>query len=277
MRLPGKTFAVTGAGSGIGRETALEFARRGADVALCDLRPDWVEETAHLVEAIGRRATTRQVDVAESPQVDEWVTAALADHGTIDGLVNNAGISLPGRPVDQVSEQDLRRVLDVNLWGTVYPSLAFLPHLRSRPEASLVSVASVGALVGFPGQVGYCTSKFAVRGFTEALRMDLHRTNVRVMVVLPGVVRGTNILRHAQGATASEAESTDRRLQRTPMTPDAAWVARKLVDGVERRRTRLLVGKDVTALDFLTRWAPVSSLRLLAPIATRMAGVTVPD
>src|SRR5439155_8607994 len=143
------------------------------------------------------------VDVRHAEAMSDWAARVVTEFSHIDGLINNAGIILPARRLEHIAMHDLRTVVDVNLWGQVNGTLAFLPHLRDRPVASLVNVTSVASVAAMSGNAGYSMSKFAARGFTEALRMELMGSTVQVTLVIPGFVR-TNILRNAPGFEEGE-------------------------------------------------------------------------
>jgi NAD(P)-dependent dehydrogenase (short-subunit alcohol dehydrogenase family) len=262
--LNGKVIALTGAGAGLGRALALELARRGTELALSDLREDGVAETAKLVEAAGGRCRTRIVDVSDPGRMDAWAGEVAADHGTVDGLVNNAGLVLPWRPMEEVPYDDLRRIVEVNLWGQVHGARSFLPLLKTRPQAALVNVASLASYIAFPDQAGYCLSKYALRGFSESLRAELAGTPVRLTLVCPGGIRDTDIMRNALGGTAAEA-AVGERLTRMPLTTGVAAVAKRIADGMEQGRPRLVVGGDAKIMNTIARLFPARYPALLAP------------
>jgi NAD(P)-dependent dehydrogenase (short-subunit alcohol dehydrogenase family) len=268
MRLEGKLVVITGAASGLGRELALDLERRNARLALCDVRRAGLEETASLIRQRGGSAIVHAVNVCDRDEVQQWAADVAASHGQVDVLINNAGMTLPWRSILETPYDHLQRIMDVNLWGAIHCTVAFLPQLRERPEAAIVTVASVGGVVAFPQQLGYCMSKFAVRGFAEGLAMELAGTNVHAMVVLPGGLRGTKIMQNALGITADEAAAGDR-LQESGMTTPLGHAVSKIVRGIERNRVRVIVGKDARLMAALTRLFPARYGSLLAPLATR--------
>lgn len=247
--LDGRVVAVTGAGSGIGRALASEFAARGCDLALCDVDQNGVEETAGLVDRRGRRATAHVVDVADRVEMEQWAEKVVADHGAVHVIVNNAGVAL-GADVETMSYEDLEWLMGVNFWGVVHGTKAFLPYLREAGEGHIVNVSSVFGLMGIPSQSAYNASKFAVRGFTEALRIELDRDGgtVSCTTVHPGGIK-TNIARNGRFDDATveqfgrDPETMISAADRLFMTtPEKA--ARVIVEGVQRDRRRVFIGPD---------------------------------
>lgn len=251
----GRVVAITGAASGIGRALALEMARRGAHLALCDLDQAGLDETVRQIAS--HHVSAARVDVADRPAVEAWAQQTLAHHGRVDAIVNNAGVTVQ-QTLAELSYEDLEWIVGVNFWGVVHGTQAFLPHLLGRGAGWVVNVSSVFGLLAFPGQGSYNATKFAVRGLTEALRWELEGTGVAVCSVHPGLVR-TNIVRNgrlyrdAMGRVApSEMAARFEQLART--SPSRA--AKTIADGMARREPRILVGTDARLLDALQRLAP---------------------
>lgn len=260
-RLDGRIVAVTGAGSGIGRALAAEFASRGSDVALCDVDENGLRETTGAVERRGRRATAHVVDVADRIEVQQWAEKVVADHGAVHVIVNNAGVAL-GADVETMSYEDLEWLMGVNFWGVVHGTKAFLPHLRAAGSGHIVNVSSVFGLMGIPSQSAYNAAKFAVRGFTEALRIELDRDggSVSCTTVHPGGIK-TNIARNGRfddatverfGRDPDKLISAADRLFMT--TPEKA--ARIIVDGVQRNRRRVFIGPDAQVFKAMSHLPP---------------------
>ena len=260
--LGGKVAVITGGGAGIGRATALALAGQGTTVAVCDIDPVAAKETVELVERAGGRASLHQVDVTSEAEMRALADAVLAEHGAVDIVVNNAGIAGPTVPTADVPLERFHRVMDVNFWGVVHGSVAFIPHLVTRPEANLVNVASNAGILAYSRMAPYNSSKFAVRGFTETLRMELRSTPVRVTVVCPGIT-GTQFVAHSP-----VIDDADRRTMQATYdkmrTTKPETVAAAIVRAIRRDRPRALVGPDTAALDAIVRLLPAAHSRLLA-------------
>jgi len=274
FQFEGSAAAITGAASGIGRALALELAARGCDVALADLDSAGLESVAkEITAAHTRRVTIRTVDVADPRQIQDFAASAIADFPSLNLLLNNAGVALLGH-FDEFDQTQMTWLMDINFWGVVHGTRAFLAHLQSRPQAHIVNISSIFGIIAPAGQSAYAASKFAVRGFSEALRHELaaNKSTVRLSVVHPGGVK-TNIARKARTGTqlresVSMSEVGDRfeRLART--TPAAA--AQRIIRGIERNEPRILIGSDAKLLDIIQRLKPATYWALLSRIFDRM-------
>jgi NAD(P)-dependent dehydrogenase (short-subunit alcohol dehydrogenase family) len=264
-----RVCVVTGAGSGIGRALALELAGRRARLALSDVDAAAAETTAQTCRDLGATARSYGVDVADRDAVFAHAADVVRDLGGVHLLVNNAGVALHG-PVAELAIDDFRWVMDIDFWGVVHGTQAFLPHLAASGDGQLANVSSVFGLIAVPKQAAYNAAKFAVRGFTEALRqeMQLSGTPVTVSCIHPGGVR-TDIARRAR-ATASEDKTEMARnfdmLART--SPPRA--ARTILRGLERDKPRILVGPDAWFLAALPRALGASYLRVVSRGAARL-------
>ncbi len=258
----GRTFAITGAASGIGRALALHLASLGSDVAICDVNERELEVTARDVERRGQRASVEVVDVSDREAVHAFAARAIEEHGRVDGVINNAGVSVTDQAAT-MSYEDLDWIVGINLWGVVHGTKAFLPHLLDNRDGWVVNVSSVFGIIAVPGQSAYNLTKFAVRGYTESLRQELDGTGVTAICVHPGGVK-TNIVRasrhHDEAMDKDEAvRRFDAQLART--SPEDA--ARTIVDAMSRRAPRALVGADARVIDVVQRVAPVGYAALL--------------
>ncbi|KWV29498.1 SDR family NAD(P)-dependent oxidoreductase [Micromonospora rifamycinica] len=267
------TAVVTGAASGIGEALAHGLARRGSDLVLLDRDGDRLDAVAAAVRAAhpARRVETRLVDLADLCATARVAEEIRARHPRIRLLVNNAGVALGGR-FDEITVDEFHWVIDVNFRAPVQLTHALLPALRAEPGAHLVNVSSLFGLIAPAGQTAYAASKFALRGFTEALRHELVDEGIGVTSVHPGGV-ATRIARHARigsGVAREEFEAARRQFERLLSIPPGR-AAEVILRGVRRRRGRVLIGWSATLPDLLARVAPGSYGRLLA-VGIRLAG-----
>ncbi|MHB8439493.1 MAG: SDR family NAD(P)-dependent oxidoreductase [Acidimicrobiales bacterium] len=254
--LSGKVAAVTGAASGIGRALALRLAGCGMHVAVADVDDAGLADTVARCEGSGVKVTSRQLDVADRRAVHAWADDVVAAHGAAHLVCNIAGVAL-GATVEGMSYEDLDWLMGVNFWGVVYGTKAFLPYLREAGEGHIVNMSSVFGLISVPSQGAYNASKFAVRAYTDALRMELEASGgaVSCTTVHPGGVR-TNIARNARiddsARRLAGGDVNPERFDRIARTsPEAA--ARKIVDAVRANRRRVLVGPDAVFIDLVSR------------------------
>jgi butyryl-CoA dehydrogenase len=253
----GRVAAITGAGSGIGRALANNLARQGAHLALADIDDAGLAETVALCEGYGVKITSQHLDVADRAAVEAWAEQVVADHGKVNLVINNAGVAL-GATVESMSYEDFEWLMGINFWGVVYGTKAFLPHLKASGEGHVVNLSSVFGLISVPAQSAYNAAKFAVRGFTDTLRMELaiEGAPVSVTTVHPGGIK-TNIAKNARiddslTEMAGDAEKARREFERAFITsPEKA--ARQILAAVQRDRRRALIGPDAKAIDFISR------------------------
>jgi short-subunit dehydrogenase len=270
--------AITGAASGIGRALVLELAARGCDLALADRDEAGLQTLAAEIgtrqTSTGQKVSVHRVDVGEPAQIDEFAQDAIAAHPTLNIVINNAGVALLGR-FSEIDQVEMDWLMNINFWGVVHATRAFLPQLSTRPEAHIVNLSSLFGLLAPPGQTAYCAAKFAVRGFSESLRHELQAANsqVRLSVVHPGGV-ATNIVRSSRtgsGVTdnARRSETIERFDQVARTTPQAA--ALRIIQGIEKNQPRILIGNDARLMDILQRLRPAT---YWAPIARRIEKMT---
>jgi short-subunit dehydrogenase len=269
----GGAAAVTGAASGIGRALALELAARGADLALADR--DQAGLTSVAAE-IGNRqkVTTHPMDVGDPADVKAFAEAAIAAHPSLNIVINNAGVALMGQ-FGEIDQSQMEWLMNINFWGTVHATRAFLPHLATMREAHIVNLSSIFGIIGPPGQTAYSASKFAVRGFSESLRHELQMaaSPVRLSVVHPGGV-ATNIARDSRvgslmtdnGRRADAIERFDKVAKTTP-----AEAAQRIITGIEKNAPRILIGSDARLMDLLQRFRPATYWAVLAKRIEKMA------
>ena len=270
FNVQGGVAVVTGAASGIGAELARQLAAKGCDLALVDRNAEQLAAVAAEVRSNRIKVSEHLLDVADKAALLALPDAILAEHGRVTLLINNAGVALMGR-FDQVSLEEFEWLMDINFWGPVRLTHAFLPTLLNQPAAHVVNISSVFGLFAPPGQAPYVASKFGVRGFSETLRHELDGTGVSLTVVHPGGVR-TNIATSARvsGAIdqdlAKEATAKFNTMLRTSAKSAAATILR----GVERRAPRVLIGPDAKATDIIQRLMPGTYWGLMKGLAGDM-------
>ncbi len=271
----GAAAAVTGAASGIGRALAFELAARGCDLALADRDEAGLQAVAgEITKAHSRKVSVHRVDVSEPGQVEEFAQAAVAAHPGLNIVVNNAGVALLGQ-FNEIEQAQMDWLMNINFWGVVHSTRAFLPHLSRQPEAHIVNLSSIFGIIGPPGQTAYAAAKFAVRGFSESLRHELQmaKSPVRLSVVHPGGV-ATNIARNSRTGTgmtdnARRAQSIERFDAVARTTPAAA--ALRIIAGIEKNQPRILIGNDARFMDLLQRLRPGTYWSVLARRMEKMA------
>lgn len=254
-----KVIALTGAGSGIGRALALNLAAKGAVLALADKDAEGLAETKRLLG--NRPASTTVLDVTDTDALVAWVDGAAAEFGRLDGIINNAGLSVVA-PFADCPRADFDRVMAVNFNGVVEGCRAAIPHLRKSKQAWLVNISSVFGMMGYPTQSAYNASKYAVRGLTEALYLELGVTdpNICVIRVHPGGVK-TNVAKNSKHVAALPGQRTDLDFaaefeKNAPTTAEEA--AAIIVNGMAKKQHRVLIGKDARFIDIMTRLFPVT-------------------
>jgi NAD(P)-dependent dehydrogenase (short-subunit alcohol dehydrogenase family) len=259
-----RVAVITGAASGIGRALAINLADEGCHVAIADINRDGLKETAALIGNKEVRVTTHRVDVSKRDQVYKFAASVVKKHGSVDIVINNAGAGLGGM-LEEVNYEEFEWLMGINFWGVVYSSMAFLPHLKQREEANLVNVSSVHGIFTNPGVGPYCSSKFAVRGFTQVLCQELRDSSVRVSCVHPGGIK-TNIVRNARIAKGHVPEKSpeenqedfDKFIART----SSEKAARIIIRGIRKNKSCIMVGRDAHIYSLLTRLFPVTWQRI---------------
>ncbi|OZE80571.1 acetoin dehydrogenase [Rhodococcus sp. 15-649-2-2] len=264
--LGNKVAVVTGAGSGIGRALAIDLAGRGAQLALSDVDASGLADTVAACEKAGAKTRSYELDVSDRAAMYFHADSVVSDFGRVDLVVNNAGVALNADVLD-MSWDDFEWVMNVDFWGVANGTKAFLPALIDSGEGHLVNISSVFGLMGIPGQSAYNSAKFAVRGFTEALRqeMKIGRHPVGVTCVHPGGIK-TNIVANARGmdslGDADKVSEAFQRIART--TPTRA--AQVILAGVEKNKPRVLIGPDARGFDTIPRIIGPRYQDIMAPL-----------
>ena len=257
----GQVAVVTGAASGIGRALALALGQRGVKLALADWDEAGLQETAALLE---RHVIYQKLDVADREAVADFAVDVLAAYGQVDWLFNNAGVALLQR-VQDMAYSDLTWLININFWGVVHGTHAFLPGMLARDSGTIVNISSLYGLMAWPANSAYSAAKFAVRGYTEAMRHDLHRTGVRAVSVHPGGIQ-TSIVRNAR-FTSDDLGRTDRRKIERDFSKIAITSSEQaagiILTGLERGRERIIVGKDAQLLSLVARLFPESYFKFV--------------
>ncbi len=263
-----KVAAITGAGSGIGRALALQLADAGCAVALADVNQAGLSETVSLLADKNVKVTQQLLDVADRAAVYAWADQVVADHGQVNLIFNNAGVALAGS-VSGTSIEDYEWIMNINFWGVIYGTKAFLPHLQASGDGHVINISSVFGLFSQPSQSGYNASKFAVRGFTESLRqeLDLDGKGVSASCVHPGGIK-TNIARSARinasmkDLTGVDGEKSLADFEKLFSTT-ADQAAQTILKGVKKNARRILIGLDARAIDSFQRSLPANYQSLL--------------
>jgi NADP-dependent 3-hydroxy acid dehydrogenase YdfG len=266
----GKVAVVTGAGSGIGQALAIELARSGASVAISDVDTEGLAATEERLKAIGAPVRADRLDVTEREAFELYADAVKAHFGKVNQIYNNAGIAFAG-DIEVSQFKDIEKVMDVDFWGVVNGTKVFLPHLIESGDGHVINISSVFGLFSVPGHAAYNAAKFAVRGFTEALRqeMEVAKHPVKVTTVHPGGIK-TNIVRNMTAVDSVDKDQLTQTFDKKLANTSPQKAARIILDSVRKNRARVLVGPDAKALDLIVRVTGSRYQRLFSTVMSRM-------
>jgi len=259
MHVKDKTIVVTGGGSGMGRELVLELLHRGARVATLDINEEALLETARLAPDHKERISTHVINITDRQAIENLVDEVKQIHGSVDGIINNAGVIQPFIDVNDLGYDKIEQVMNINFYGTLYMVKSFLPELLKRPEGHILNVSSMGGFLPVPGQSIYGASKAAVKLMTEGLNSELKDTNVGVTVAFPGAIK-TNIMENSKVVREMKTDTSDREYKLTSAS-DAATI---MVDAIEANQYRVMVGNDAKMMDRLYRLMPKKAAEIIA-------------
>lgn len=265
--------AITGAGSGIGRALAIRLAEQGADLALADIAEANLNATLRSLEHTEAKVSTRLLDVSDRAAVVDWAQEVVASFGHVNMIFNNAGVTVVDN-VENISIENFRWLMDTNFWSQVHCTQAFLPYLKQAHRAHIINTSSIFGVVAAANQAAYNASKFAVRGFTEALQQELAETHIKVSCVLPGGVK-TNIVGNARyyvrdNESVNQEEATERFKQNAGLQPEQA--ADIILKGIDGGESHILVGRDAKMLALAQRLAPTGYPWFMRLMARFMGG-----
>jgi short-subunit dehydrogenase len=269
--LKGKVAVVTGAGSGIGRALSIQLAQKGCSVAISDINPETLNETAALVRETGAKVSTHVVDVANQAEMRALPEAVMAAHGSVHIVINNAGVAVV-KTVEQHTIEDFEWIVGINFWGVVYGSKFFIPYLKQQSEAHIVNLSSVFGFVGLPTQASYNATKFAVRGFSEALFAELDEYNIGVTIVHPAGIQ-TNIVNSSRLMEPEQRGELAETFEKVGISPERA--ATKIIRGIEKNQLRVLICKEAYAIDWMKRLFPTLTHKLVLWSIRRRGGVVI--
>lgn len=270
-----KVAVITGAGSGMGRALAVQLAKLDCAVAISDVMDENLRETESMLKDYPVKVSRHQVDVSDRDAMEQFASEANAIHGKINLVFNNAGVSVTDT-AEHMSYEDFEWLMNINFWGVVHGTKAFLPFLQQASEAHIINTSSIFGILSFPTQSAYNASKFAVRGYTEALRQELADTHIGVSCVHPGGVK-TNIVKTSRYTPSDNESPTKEDFEETfeqlaALTSDEAALI--ILRGVRKNKPRILVGNDAKLISFISRLVPVNYPKLLSLIGSDFADIS---
>ncbi len=257
MKVKNKVIVVTGGGSGIARQTVLQLLEKGSIVVTVDINEKGLEETKTLAGENAKNLTTYKLNITDLEAVRAFYQKTLEAHGHIDGLINIAGIIQKFEFIEEMSYEQIKRVMDINFYGTLYMVKEIIPHLKTREEAHILDISSMGGFLPVPGQTAYGASKAAVRLLTEGLYSELKDTNIGVTTVLPGGVR-TAIAENA----SNKVDEQHNMIEKILLTPEKC--ASIIIKSVEKNKFRVFAGKDSKLMNFIYKRSSKRAIKLIS-------------
>lgn len=261
-----KVVVITGAGSGIGKSLALQFAALGSKLALNDFNESRLKETVAACEQKGADVFSSHFDVSNRDDFYAFAENVVTHFNQVDVVINNAGVALGKYTIEEATIEDFEWIFGINFWGVLYGTKAFLPHLKRRSEAAIVNISSLFGITGVAHQGAYCATKFAVRGLTESLRMEMQNSNVRVHVVHPGGIK-TNIAKDSKTHGDDQSEIIKRFEKGFRHTADVA--AQVIIKGIRKKEERILIGEETYIGDMMVRLAPTYYTKVMSKIVNQ--------
>ena len=262
--LKNKVAAITGVGSGIGEALALHLAEKGCDLSLNEINPDRLKSTVEKCKKINSTIKIHEqvFDVADEKAMRSFAANTMNTHGRVDIMINNAGVAIGSVAAEDIKKEDFDWIMGINFWGMVYGSQAFVPYLKRQEESALVNISSLFGLIGVAYQAAYCTSKFAIRGYTESLRMETLKTapHLTIHTIHPGGV-STNIANDSKWVTDEPEPDVEKVNEFLVMPPPRA--AQIIVNGVQKKQSRILVGNDAKRASLIQRVYPEKYSKIL--------------
>ena len=261
-----KVAAITGAASGMGRALALSLAKQGCHVAISDVDSDGLHETESLIKS-GVKVSCHVLDVSNKLEVKNYASAVEQQHGKVNMIFNNAGVSVTDT-AEHMSLEDFEWLMNINFWGVVYGTRAFLPFLREQQEAHIINTSSIFGTIALPSQSAYNASKFAVRGYTYSVRQELADTHIGVSCVQPGGVK-TNIVANSRfvpsdNESPTKEEFVEKFETLAGLTSEQA--AEQILNGVRKNKAQILVGRDAKLIALIERLMPIGYQKLLVKL-----------
>ena len=266
----GMVVAITGASSGLGRALAVEFYKKGARLAISDIAEDGLEETGNIIKGSDETVKKYLVDVSDVDQVREYAQSVVNDFGCVDIIVNNAGVGILGL-IKNTPYEEFEWIINTNLWGVIYGTKEFLPYLLDRPRAYIINISSAAGICGAYTLGAYCTTKFAVRGFTESLTQELSNTNVKSVLVMPDFFR-TNVFRNGKCFLNKATKEEIVQAYDDELTVTASEVAKSILKGVEKGKQRMILGKMGNNMDKMVRLFPNYHRKIILKKVTKKRG-----